>query len=136
MAFVICRPCSFDVQLVGLIDCHPDRRRPFVPLLYGELFWLMGDGIGVLSGLHERQQVIRHHATRLRAVAAQLLVEQADVLRQRPLDNRAFPDRAARMENPPGTLVNVVNTAAENLVADRLDTLRGGHKWDSTFSYR
>src|SRR3546814_15697225 len=78
----------------------------------------MGDGIGVLSGLHERQQVIRHPATRLRAVAAQLLVEQADVLRPRHLDNRAFPDRAARMENPTGSPVNVDKLADEILDAD------------------
>src|SRR3546814_7725355 len=87
----------------------------------------MCDGICILSWLHERQQVILHPATRLRAVAAQLLVEQADVLRPRQLDNRAFPDRAARMENPPGSLVNVDNLAAEILDAD-VTVLPLGHR--------
>jgi hypothetical protein len=105
-----------DVEDVGLVDVHPDRRRPLLPLVEREGLLGVGDRarIAPSSGpLAEEEDVLGQAHARERRVGAQLLVEQAVGLGPLHLGDRALPDRRSRVVLPPDRLVGADEVARE-----------------------
>jgi MFS family permease len=65
-----------NIERVGLVDIHPDRRCPFLPLRNREVFRHLLDRLGIVAWLAEHEHVIGNAHAAFGAVLFQLLVEQ------------------------------------------------------------
>src|SRR3990167_8012832 len=113
MALVVSVFGHLDVENIGLLNGHPDRRGPFLPLSERKILRCVIDRIWVVARFDKCQKIIWHSTTRLAAILLQLLVKQTDVFGSRHFHHRTFPDGAAAVQYPAGVLVRPDDLSGE-----------------------
>src|SRR5258708_3829807 len=107
-----------NVERIGLVDIHPNRRSPFLPLRNREILWHLFNWLCVVTRFSEHENVIRNSHARSRAVFLELLVKQAQSFGASHLDYRVTPDTHSRVKNPSFGLMNANDVAGKILEAD------------------